>query len=43
MDAFKKALLWLADKAGMGEPKEGDSIKAEIDGKTYKVKILEKL
>ena len=41
---FKNALVWMADKAGLLEPKlEGKEIKAEIEGKTYKVKVIKEL
>ena len=37
--AFKDALLWLADKAGMLSL-AGKEVKAEIEGKVYKVKVI---
>lgn len=41
----KDALLWLLEKSGLEkkDPEPGDQIKAEIEGKTYTVRILETL
>lgn len=43
LQAFKAALLYLAEEAGMikEEIKPGDEIKGEIEGKVYKIKIIE--
>lgn len=41
--AIKEALFWVANKNGKLEPQPGDETKAEIEGKTYKVKILERV
>jgi len=43
MTAFKDALLWLLDKSGLEGHKKGDVLKVEIDGRTYKAKVLEEL
>lgn len=39
--AFKNLLLWIHDELGLDKPKVGDEVKADIEGKIYKVKILE--
>jgi hypothetical protein len=41
--AFKSALMWLLDKAHPEEQLVGKEVRAEIEGKTYKVKVLESL
>lgn len=41
--AFKQALLWLLEQSGLDTPQVGQEVKAEIEGKVYKVKILEKV
>jgi len=43
MVLFKQALLWLLEESGKDAPQKGDTLKTEIEGKVYKVKVLEKL
>jgi len=40
-EAFKKALLWLLDQSDIKKDIVGREVKAEIEGKIYKVKVLE--
>lgn len=41
--AFKQALVWLLEESGLDTPQVGQEVKAEIEGKIYKVKIIEKV
>ncbi len=43
LEAFKKALMWLLDHSDIKKTIVGTEVKADIEGKTYKVRILEKL
>ncbi len=43
LSAFKKALMWLLDHSDIKKTIVGTEVKADIEGKTYKVRILEKL
>jgi hypothetical protein len=38
--AFKDALLWLLDHSDIKKDLVGQEVKAEIEGKVYKVKVL---
>lgn len=42
-DAYKKALLFIAEREGKLGPKVGDSVTTEIQGKKYSVKILQEV
>jgi hypothetical protein len=43
LQAFKKALLWLLDHSEIKKDIVGQEVKADIEGKTYKVKILKEV
>jgi len=40
LKAFKNALLWLLDHSDISKDLVGQEIKADVEGKTYRVKIL---
>jgi len=42
MTAFKKALLYLLDHSDIKQDLVGQEVKAEIEGKIYKVKVIER-
>ena len=42
MEAFKDALLWLLNHSNIKKDLAGQEIDAEIEGKIYKVKVIEK-
>jgi hypothetical protein len=43
LSALKQALMWLLDNSDIKKDLVGQEIKSEIDGKIYKVKVLEVL
>ncbi len=43
LTAFKTALIWLLDNSSTKKDLVGQEVKADVEGKTYKVKILEVL
>lgn len=42
LQAFKDALMWLLDHSDIKKDIVGEEVKAEIEGKIYKVKVLER-
>ncbi len=42
-DAFKEALMWLLDHSDIKKDLVGQEVKADIEGKVYKVKVMEEL
>ncbi len=43
LDAFKKALMWLLDNSDIKKDIVGQEVKADIEGKIYKVKVLKEV
>lgn len=40
LEAFKKALMWLLENSSIKKTIVGQEVKAEIEGKVYKVKVI---